>query len=70
MNIQDVWEAELGIKLDVFKAVLFALYTRSATGTPWPTDQRPVLQLGRLYPESYFAETLLSEEERSASLNC
>ena len=68
VDIQDVWETELGIKLDVFKAVLFALYARSAIGASWPGDQTPGPQLGRLYPETYFADTLLSVEERTGAL--
>ena len=68
VDIQDVWETELGIQLDAFKAVLFALYAKSAIGTSWPDDQRPGPQLGRLYPETYFSDTLLSVEERTGAL--
>ena len=68
LNIREVWTNQLGIKLDVFKAVLFALYARSAIGTSSPGDQRPGPQLGKLYPEIYFADTLLSEEERTGAL--
>ena len=68
LNIREVWTTQLGIELDVFKAVLFALYAKSAIGTSWPDDQRSGPQLGRLHPEIYFADTLLSEEERTSAL--
>ena len=68
VDIQDVWETELGIQLDTFKAVLLALCGTATIGTSWPDDRTPGPQLGRLYPETYFSDTLLSVEERTGAL--
>ncbi len=63
VDIRTVLGTELGIQLDAFKAVLFALYGKSTSGASWPDDGTPDPQLGNLNPETYFADTRLSEQE-------
>ena len=68
VDIRSVLAQELGLKMDAFKAVLFALYARSGTGA-WPDDERPGPQLGSLNPEIYFANTLVPEPEIARALD-
>ena len=61
VDIRGVMATRLGIRLDVFRAVLFALYAKSAVGASCPEDGTFAPQLGNLYPRIYFAETLLPQ---------
>ena len=69
VDIPSVLAEELGLTLDAFKAVLFALYARSAVGASWPGDERPGPRLGSLNPAIYFADTLLPEAELTRALD-
>ena len=68
VDIQDVLESKLGVQLEVFKAVLFALYSNSATGSSWPDDGEIHPRLGCLIPEHYFADMRVPQEELSRTL--
>ena len=69
VDIQKVLATNLGIQLDTFKAVLFALYAKSAIGASWPKDGKPGPQLGCLHPETYFTETQLHKDALTHTLN-
>ena len=68
INIRDVMSTTLGIQLDAFKAVLFALYARSVIGASWPDDGTSAPQLGNLHPKIYFANTKLPKDELHRAL--
>ena len=68
MDIQKVLSCKLGIQLDAFKAVLFALYGSSATKPPEAEDEWVSPQLGSLIPSEFFANTELSKEEVNRAL--
>ena len=63
VDIQKVVSTKLGVQLDALKAVLFALYSNSQTGSPWPDDGEVRPRLGHLIPERYFADTKVPKEE-------
>ena len=63
VDIQTVMETKLEVQLDSFKAVLFALYSKSNDGSSWPDDGEPRPRLGCLIPERYFAEMKVPQEE-------
>ena len=69
VDIRSVLAEELGLQMDAFKAILFALYDRSGTGASWPSDGRPGPRLGSLHPEIYFADTLVPEAEIAHALD-
>ena len=68
VDIQSVVASELGVQLDVFKAVLFALYSSSIKGSSWPEDGAAYPQLGRLNLEDYLAVMQLPEEAVNRTL--
>lgn len=68
VDIQNVLATKLHVDLDAFKAILFALYANSTIGARWPGDGRPGPGLGRVDPETYFAETQLNESELNRAL--
>ncbi len=63
VDIHKVLSCKLGIQLDAFKAVLFALYASSATKLPDAEDEWDVPPLGSLIPDEFFAKTELAKEE-------
>lgn len=63
VDIQKVVNTKLGVQLDAFKAVLFALYSNSIIGMTWPEDGEALPRLGHLNPDRHFAETKLPREE-------
>ena len=63
-----VVETKLGVRLDVFKAVLFMLYGTSVTGSSWPDDGEACPRLGSLVPEHYFANMRVPREELTRTL--
>ena len=63
MDIQKVLSCKMGIQLDAFKAVLFALYASSASKLPEAEDEWVSPQLGSLTPCEFFANTELPKEE-------
>ena len=69
VDIRSVLAEELGLPVDIFKAVLFALYARSGIGASWPGDGRPGPPLGSLNPEIYFADTLVPKAELTRVLD-
>ena len=69
VDIRSVLAEELGLRMGVFKAVLFALRARSGIGASWLGDGRPGLKLGSLNPEIYFANTLVPEAELTRALD-
>ena len=69
VDIRSVLAEELALRMDVFKAVLFALYVRSGIGASGPGDGRPGPKLGSLNPEIYFANTLVPEAELTRALD-
>ena len=64
VDIRQVLAEDLGIRLDAFKAVLFALYSSTVP----EGDEATLLQLGHLNPDTYFADTQLSQEELNRTL--
>ena len=69
VDIQSVLTEELGLPVDIFKAVLFALYARSGIGASYPGDGRPGPRLGSLDPETYFADTLVPADQITRALD-
>ena len=69
VDIRSVLAEELDLRMDVFKAVLFALYGNSGNGTSWPGDGSPGPKLGSLNPGTYFADTLVPEAELTRALD-
>ena len=63
VDIQNVVVAKLGVQLDAFKAVLFALYASSLAGSAWPEDDEVLPRLGNMNPELYFANTRVAPKE-------
>lgn len=63
MDIKKVLLCEMGIELDAFKAVLFALYANSASEVPKTEDRWVPPQLGSMIPKEFFAKTALSKEK-------
>ncbi|MDE2815085.1 MAG: hypothetical protein OXK81_00085 [Chloroflexota bacterium] len=63
VDIQEVVKTKLGVQLDDFKAVLFALYCNSITGSPWSDDGEVRPRLGYLIPERYFADMKVPKDE-------
>ena len=59
VDIHQVLAEELGIRLDAFKAVLFALFSSTVP----EGDEATVRHLGCLNPDTYFANTQLAPEE-------
>ena len=59
VDIHQVLAENLGFRLDAFKAVLFALFSSTVP----EGDGVTLLQLGHLYPETFFSKTQLSQEE-------
>ncbi len=68
VDIQNVVKTKLGVQLETFKAVLFALYRDSIMGSSWPDDGRAGPQLGRLIPDRYFANTKVDRKELNRTL--
>ena len=69
VDVRSVLAEELGLPLDAFKAVLFALFAKSGIGALWPGDGRPVPGLESLNPGAYFADTLVPEPELTRALD-
>ena len=69
VDIPKVLAEDLGVQMDAFKAVLFALYARSGIGASWPGDASTGPRLGSLNPEIYFADTLVPEAEINSALD-
>lgn len=69
MDIRSVLAKDLGLPVDIFKAVLFALYARSGIGASWPDDERPGPGLGSLNPETYFADTQVTRADLIRALD-
>ena len=69
VDIRGVLAEKSSFRMDVFKAVLFALYASSGIGAPWPGDGSPGPGLGSLDPEIYFADTLVPEAEIMRALD-
>ena len=63
MDIHKVLSCKMGIQLDAFKAVLFALYASSAIKLPEAEEEWDFPQLGSLIPDEFFAKTELAKEE-------
>ena len=63
VDIQKVVAERLGVPLDTFKAVLFALYTYTIDGSSEPDDGWVLPQLGDLDPEELFVNTQVPEQE-------
>ena len=68
VDIQSIVESRLGVQLDAFKAVLFALYSSSIVGSSWPEDGGGSPGLGCLIPERYFADLRVTQEELTRTL--
>ena len=69
VDIQNVVETKLGVQLDTFKAVLFALYSSSIKGSPWADDGEVRPQLGNMIPEHFFANTMVATENLNRILD-
>ena len=69
VDIQSVLVGEMGVQLDVFKAVLFALYGHSIVGSPWTDDGKISPQLGSLAPEQFFADTVVLNDQLNRALD-
>ena len=67
VDIHAVLSDKLGIQLDTFKAVLFALFS-STVGTSSSDDGSGIPELGYLDPESFFTDTELPQEELNRTL--
>ena len=65
VDIQKVLEDKLGIQLDIFKAVLFALF---GSTLPSPDDRGVVTPSVRPLPESYFTNMKLPQGELKRTL--
>ena len=63
MDIQNVLKDKLCVQLEVFKAVLFALYSSSITGSPWPDDGGVLPRPGCLIPERFFADMRVPQDQ-------
>ena len=63
VDIQHVVEANLGVRMEALKAVLFVLFGSSTTGSSWPEDGRVRPRLGSLIPKQYFSEMRVPQEE-------
>ncbi len=59
VDIRQVLTKDPGIRLEAFKAVLFALYSSTVP----QGDEAILTQLGHLNPDTYFAQTQLTQEE-------
>ena len=59
VDIRQVLEANLGIRLDAFKAVVLAL----ASSTVRQGDEEMIRRPVRLYPDTHFVDTQLTQEE-------
>ena len=67
VDIHEVLSDKLGIQLDTFKAVLFALFS-STVGTSSSDDGRGIPELGSLDPERFFTDTELPQEGLNRTL--
>ncbi len=63
VDIQNVVRTKLGVQLEAFKGVLFALSACSIAGSSWPDDGQARPRLGRLIPDRYFANAKVGQEE-------
>ena len=63
VDIQKVLLDEIGIRLNLLKAVLFSLYSISIADSPHAGDKWVLPQLGSLIPGDFFANTVLPKEE-------
>ena len=63
VDIQKVMTDQLGVRLDTFKAVLFALHASMTDGSLESDDEWVLPQLGSMNPDGFFASTLLPKEE-------
>ena len=68
VDIQGVMETKLGVHMDAFKAVLFALFGKSISGLSWPDDGREIPRLGSLVPDHYFANMKVPQEDLTRTL--
>lgn len=68
VDIHKVISDKLRVSLDVFKAVLFTLYSKSVVGSSWPEDGEVCPSFGSLVPQHYFADMLVSPGELSQAL--
>ena len=62
VDIQKVIEDQMGVQLDTFKAILFALQASTIDGSPESGDGWVLPQLVRMNPEEFFASALLPKE--------
>lgn len=66
VNVKDVLAAEMGVDIDVFKAVLFAIF---ANATPVDYVGNGSFPFGALDPTTYFAVTQLPHDELTTILD-
>ena len=63
VDIPKVMADRVGVRLDTFKAVLFALQASTLDESPESSDGWVLPQLGSMNPEEFFTSTLLPKEE-------
>ncbi len=68
VDIQEVMETKLGVRLEAFKALLFVLYGNATASSSWPDNGTPLPQLSALNPDRYFMEMNVPQEERNRIL--
>lgn len=66
VNVKDVLAEKMGFDIEVFKAVMFAIF---GSATPIYDDEGGGFPLGRLDPATYFAGTQLPSDEVRAILD-
>ena len=63
VDIRDVLTSKLDVQLDVFKAVMFGLYSNSVSGSSPANDGEVIPRLGSLIPEQFSSETKFPQAE-------
>ena len=68
VDIQKVMMRDVGVQLDPFKAVLFALYSCTIADSTHAADGWALPQIGSMIPGDFFANTELPKEEVDCAL--
>ena len=62
VDIREIVESQIGVDLDTYKAILFALFSNAMTISE-SAGEEPKLGFRGLHPEDWFSQTLLSRDQ-------